>query len=124
MNVNVIASEPNSQVQDNYRSYAEEQLKDDDIQWIKKLIITNADQKPIIKNFNNNIQKTFYREYERLRIVENILYRATEDVDGFNRTQFVLPKQVAAEVVEQIHTSIYNANLRRKKRIKNATKDN
>ena len=35
MNINVIASEPSSQTQDNYRSYAEEQLKDEDIQWIK-----------------------------------------------------------------------------------------
>ena len=58
-----------------------------------------------MKDFRNNIQKAFYREYDRLRIVENVLFRVTKYVDGFNRTQFVQPKQVTVEVVEQIHTS-------------------
>ena len=36
-NINVIVSEPSSNLNDNYKSYAEEQLNDDDIQWIKHL---------------------------------------------------------------------------------------
>jgi ABC-type multidrug transport system ATPase subunit len=58
-NINVIASEPNSNLIDNYKSYAEEQLKDEDIQWIKHLIINNPIDKPIINQFKTNIKKFF-----------------------------------------------------------------
>jgi hypothetical protein len=50
-NINVITSEPNSNLIDNYKSYAEEQLKDDNIQWFKHLIINNPTDKPIINQF-------------------------------------------------------------------------
>jgi hypothetical protein len=115
LNVNVIAAEPNSIISDNYRSYAEEQLKDDDIQWIKKLILKHGDSKPTIKKFENTIRQILFKEYNKLRVVDNILYRTTEDTNGFIRTQFVLPKQMTNEVIEQIHSSIYNAHLGRKK---------
>ena len=121
LNINVIASQPNSSTSDNYKSYAEEQLKDDDIQWIKKLILTNGDNRPRIKQFKNKDQRIFYKEYDKLRVVDNILYRTTEDTNGYSRTQFVLPKQITKEVVEQIHTSIYNAHLGRKKTMQKIT---
>ena len=111
LNINVIASEPNSNIIDNYRSNAEEQLKDTDIQWIEALILAYGDEKPKRKEFNNKIQKDFYREYHRLRIVDNILYRTSEEKNGYMRTQFVLPGQITKEVIEQIHTSVYNAHL-------------
>ena len=37
------------------------------------------------------------------------------DKNGFNRTQFVLPKQITQEVITKIHSSIYGAHLGRKK---------
>jgi hypothetical protein len=115
LNINVIASEPNSNIIDNYRSYAEEQLKDTDIQWIKALILANGNERPKKKEFSNKIQQDLYREYHRLRIVDNILYRTSEDKNGYMRTQFVLPGQITRKVIEQIHTSVYNAHLGRKK---------
>jgi len=50
-----------------------------------------------------------------MRVVDNILYRTSEDTNGLSRTQFVLPKQITNEVIEQIHSSVYNAHLGRKK---------
>jgi hypothetical protein len=66
----------------------------------KKLLNYKGD-KPLIKEFNNNIQRGLYnREYNNLRVVEKIVYRVTEDTNGYNRTQFVLPKQVVKEVIQ------------------------
>ncbi|RNA25565.1 integrase core domain [Brachionus plicatilis] len=48
-------------------------------------------------------------------MVEGVPYRHSEDRNGFLVTQFVLPKQVVAEVVEHIHSSIFNAHLGRHK---------
>jgi hypothetical protein len=110
LNINVISSQPSSNTIDNYKSYAEEQLKDDDIQWIKELIVKNEDQKQKINAFKNEIQQMFFREYDNLRVIDNIVYRTTEDTNGYNRTQFVLPKQITHEVITQIHTSVYNAH--------------
>jgi hypothetical protein len=54
-------------------------LKDEDIQWIKHLIINNPIDKPIINQFKNEYQKIFYREYNNLYIVDNVLYRIIND---------------------------------------------
>ena len=53
--------------------------------------------------------------YDNLRVIDNIVYRTAEDTNGYNRTQFVLPKQITHEVITQIHTLVYNAYLGRKK---------
>jgi hypothetical protein len=47
--------------------------------------------------------------------VDDILYPIAEDNYGDLRTQFVLPKQVVKEVIQQVHGSVYNAHLGRKK---------
>ncbi len=114
LDINVISSQPSTDTIDNTKSYAEEQLKDDDIRWIKELTVKNVDQKPKINAFKNEIQQTFFREYDNLRVIEKV-YRATEDTNSYNRTQFVLPKQITHEVITQIHTLVYNAYLGRKK---------
>jgi hypothetical protein len=119
--IQVISSQPNSNIKDNYTSYNDEQLKDEDIQWVKMLILKHGEKKPQINEFNNKTQRGLYREYNNLRIIDNILYRTKEDTNGFNRTQFVLPKQITTKVIEQIHSSIYNAHLGRKKTVAKIT---
>jgi hypothetical protein len=85
------------------------------IEWINELILENGDNKPKINAFKNEIQQMFLRENDNLRVIDNIPYRTTEDTNGYNRTQNVLPKQITHEVITQIHTSVYNAHLGRKK---------
>jgi hypothetical protein len=114
-NIDTIASEPSSSISNSYTSYAEEQNKDSDIQWIKTLIKQHVDTKPKLKDFENQVQAEFYREYDNFRLVDDILYRVKQDKNGFNRTQFVLPKQISQEVITKIHSLIYGAHLGRKK---------
>ena len=71
--------------------------------------------KPKLKDFENEIQTELYREYDNFRLVDDILYRVKVDKNGFNRTQFVLPKHISQEVITKIHSSVYGAHLGRKK---------
>jgi acetoin utilization deacetylase AcuC-like enzyme len=74
-----------------------------------------VDTKPKLKDFENQVQAEFYREYDNFRLVDDILYRVKQDKNGFNRTQFVLPKQISQESITKIHSSTYGAHLGRKK---------
>lgn len=116
-NVNIlqIASEPSSEKVNEYHSYIDEQKKDIDIQWIKDIISKHGDKKPVIKTFENKIRRTLFKEYYKIRIVEDIVYRVYEDSNGYMATQFIIPKQIIREVIKQVHSSVYNAHLGKKK---------
>ncbi|RNA10416.1 Retrovirus-related Pol poly from transposon, partial [Brachionus plicatilis] len=88
-----------------------EQLKDEDIKWMIDLKKTHKDKKPKINIFENPVRQILYKQFDNLVMVEGVLYRHSEDRNGFLVTQFVLPKQV----VEHIHSSIFNAHLGRHK---------
>ena len=115
LNIHVISQEPNSENQHEYISYREEQDKDEDIIWIKNLILKHEDKKPVINQFDNEVRRILYKEYNNLRVIEDLVYRTAEDREGFMRTHFVLPKKITDRVIMQIHSSLYNAHLGRKK---------
>ena len=48
-------------------------------------------------------------------MVEEIVYRTVEDREGYMKTQFVLLEKITDKIITQIHASIYNAHLGRKK---------
>ena len=50
-------------------------------------IINNPIDKPIINQFKNEYQKIFYREYNNLYIIDNILYRITNDKKVYKSLQ-------------------------------------
>ena len=81
----------------------------------KNLILENGDTKPQITTFNNETQRLLHKEHDNLREIEVLVYRTAEDRDGYMRTQFVLPEQVKDKVIKQIHSSIYNGNLGKRK---------
>ena len=56
-----------------------------------------------------------FKEYERIRIIEDVAYRVCEDKDGFFTTQFILLAHIVNRVIRQIHSSVNNAHLGRKK---------
>ena len=41
-----------------------------------------------------------------LRVIDGIVYQSRETVDGYNRTQFVLPKQIVNKVLDLVHTTL------------------
>ncbi|RNA25784.1 Retrovirus-related Pol poly from transposon, partial [Brachionus plicatilis] len=53
--------------------------------------------------------------YDKLRLIEGILYRMYENEEGFYVTQFVLPAQAVKTVINHVHSSIFNAHLGRNK---------
>ena len=114
-NICVIAAVPDSEIVEAYKSYKDEQEKDDDINWIKEIILEYGDERPTIKQFENRTQRLLYKEYDHIRIVEDVAYRICEDKDGFVTTQFILPAHITKQVIRQIHSSVYNAHLGRKK---------
>ncbi|RNA41736.1 Retrovirus-related Pol poly from transposon, partial [Brachionus plicatilis] len=97
----IIAKEPSSETDNEYITYRTEQLKDDDLVWAIELIKANGDKKPEINKFN------------KLRLIEGILYRMYENEEGYYVTQFVLPAQAVKTVINHVHSSIFNAHLGR-----------
>ena len=63
LNIHVISQEPNSENQHEYISYREEQDPDEDIIWIKNLILKHEDKKPVINQFDNEVRRILYKEY-------------------------------------------------------------
>jgi hypothetical protein len=120
-NASVIAREPNSSFHEKYTSLVQEQAKDTDLKWIKEFILKCGDSKPQNIKFDNRMQQIIFKQYDNLRIIEGILYRMTEDINGYSITQLVLPKQIVQDVIKQIHTSIYHAHLGRRKTLSKIT---
>ena len=58
-----MSQEPNSENQNEYISYCEEQDKDEYIIWIKNLIIKPNDKKPVIYQFKYEVRKILYKEH-------------------------------------------------------------
>jgi hypothetical protein len=92
-----------------------EQERDEDIMWIKELILINKDKRPRLNKIENPIRRCLYREYDNLRVLDGLVYRSTEDINGYNRMQYVLPKNMIEKVLDKIHTTIYSGHLGRRK---------
>ncbi|RNA42826.1 Retrovirus-related Pol poly from transposon [Brachionus plicatilis] len=111
----IIAKEPSSETDNEYITYRTEQLKDDDLVWAIELLKANGDKKTEINKSNNLTQKLLLKQYDKLRLIEGILYRMYENEEGFYVTQFVLPAQAIKIVINHVHSSIFNAHLGRNK---------
>ena len=90
-NGEIIAAEPSSELKNAYNIYLSEQERDEDIMWIKELILINKDKRPKLNKIENSIRRCLYREYDNLRVLDGLVYRSTEDINGYNRMQYVLP---------------------------------
>ena len=114
-NGEIIAAEPSSELENAYNIYLSEQERDEDIMWIKELILINKDKRPKLNKIENPIRRCLYREYDNLRVLDGLVYRSTEDINGYNRMQYVLPKDMVEKVLDKIHTTIYSGHLGRRK---------
>ena len=100
---------------DEFSVHQREQAKDDDITWALQLVKTHKDDRPEITTFDNKTRKSLYRNYNNLRIVDDVLYAESEDKKGNTYLRFALPQHSIATVLEKTHTSIYSGHLGRKK---------
>ena len=92
-----------------------DQEEDEEISWIKNMILQNCDNKPKLDRFETPEQRVLYKEYNSLRVIDGIVYRQTEDKHGMNQVQLVLPKQKVIEVLDKIHKLVYSGHLGRRK---------
>ncbi|RNA08199.1 Retrovirus-related Pol poly from transposon, partial [Brachionus plicatilis] len=120
-NADRIALNPSSSIENEFESLKEEQEKDEDIQWIKGLILENGVQKPKISIFESPTRRILYKQYDHFTLVDGILYRHSEDRYGFKTTQLVLPKQVVERIVNQVLSTIYNGHLGKSKTMSKIT---
>ena len=83
-----------------------EQNNDEDIKWIKELIRIHGDKKPKILIFENVNRRILFKQYDNLCLNNDILYRNSEDRNGYKLNQIVLPKNLVKKVVNQIHSTV------------------
>ncbi|CAF1007604.1 unnamed protein product [Brachionus calyciflorus] len=96
-------------------SYKIEQANDKDIVWMIELIKLIGQTKLLCTQFENLTQRLFFKQNEKFRLIEGILYRMYENENGLLVNQYVLPSQSVKTLVEKIHSSVSNADLGRNK---------
>jgi hypothetical protein len=102
-----VRDEPNELVE----SSLNVQEFDADISWIKSLILNHQDVKPKQVEFGNDIRQKFFSQYDRLRIVNDVLYRYKEDKNGDLKQQLVISVEMATVISKHIHSSKFNGHL-------------
>ena len=79
-----------------------EQLEDENIKWILELL-KKFTQRPIINEFDNDEQKSLYKQWDRLKILNNVLYR--EFIDKYDNVfyQYVVPVKQRESILKNCH---------------------
>lgn len=114
-NIQKVIVEPSSTIKDLYTSCLEEQMRDPDLKWVKDLLLEYKEKKPNVDKFANIEQRILFKEYDNLRVIDGIIYRAIEDETGHQYMQFVLPKHLVHHIFERTHSRAYNGHLGRRK---------
>ena len=92
--------------------------QDKDIAFIIAIIGENIDNKPKITVFENQIPNALYYVYEDLRLVNDILYKNSEDKDGNQEMKYVLPESLIQTAVHQLHQTTMAGHLGLKRTLK------
>lgn len=90
------------------------QLEDENIKWIYKLKMEakESNLKRIFTDDVDNVEKkSYYIQWERIRVSGKNVYREWIDEDGTIRFQFIVPKSNRAWVMEQAHNSMFSGHL-------------
>ena len=97
-------------------SLKEEQLQDEDIAFIYALkrFERTGQPKPIIKQFVNETQQLLYKQWSKLIIINNNLYREYVKVNGSDESityQYVVPKKQVNYVLKMCHDHVFSGHL-------------
>ena len=68
----------------NIEKTSHDQNKDEEILWIKELILKHGDSRPKITEFANTEQRILYKQSSSLRVIQGILYSQSEDHNGIS----------------------------------------
>ena len=91
----------------------EEQLKDEDLRWLHELKMHEFHHgiKPEPKEFQNEQRRSYYRQWDRIFIINKQLYRQCVDNNDVISYQFIVPEHQRQLVFEQLHDSIFAGHL-------------
>jgi len=98
-----------------------EQTKDANIVWIYNIIKREkyeTENRMILKSittFENKEQESYYKQRNRLRIINKTLYREYMDGNGNVIIQYVVPSHLRDVVLKKAHDSVYGAHQGRDK---------
>ena len=94
-----------------------EQQQDSNIVWIYNLIKTETFNKikTEVTTFENKEQESFYKQRQRLRIINKQLYREFMDENESVVLQYVVPRHMRDLFLKKAHDSIYGAHQGRDK---------
>jgi hypothetical protein len=98
-------------IKNNYLN--EEQLKDDNLKWFYELKMhqNNFGSKPEINEFLNEEQRSLYKQWDRIDVINKQLYRRFVDNDDSIIYQFIVPEHQRRFVFEQLHDSVFAGHL-------------
>ena len=119
--LNTVTETVEQETTNDYEVHQHEQSLDSDLVWIMDILKENKEKRPKINSFDNITRKTLYRNYNSLRVINDLLYHEKEDKKGEVKIQFVLPAQSVEKVLYKIHNSVYGGHLGRRKTRKKVT---
>ncbi len=95
----------------------DEQLIDTNLKWLFDLKLKAIDENKhqiIVKNFDNEEQKSYYAQWSRIKLINNKLYREwTRNSPNENTIvlQYILPQHLRQKVLELAHDSVTSGHL-------------
>ena len=102
----------------------QEQVKDHNIVWIYNILkaeLFYGNKTPYFAPFANKEQECFYRQRQRLRIVNKLVYREYIDDCGNVILQYIVPLHLRRQLMEKAHNSAFGAHQGRDKMLSRLT---
>ncbi len=85
-----------------------EQANDEDLAWVKNALLTDLE---INTAELSKSRKKLWTLKPWLRLINGNIYLSKEETDGRSRLLYMLPKQMARAVIEQLHSTVFNGHL-------------
>jgi len=101
----------NTSLTEAYEAHVQQQQADMDLSWMKDLISRHGDTKPELTTFTNNVQRMLFKEYNALRVIDNILYLEMEEASGNTTLRYALPAHLVNQVLFSLHNTVYGGHL-------------
>jgi hypothetical protein len=97
-------------------SYRKNRIKDPTVKKVKKILLETT-ERPKLNDLSPTVN-TLLRQWERLRVEDNILYRVWEKDDGHKILQLVVPRTLRKEIMQQLHSNLTAGLLGREETLK------
>ena len=94
------------------------QNKDEELKWVKQLVKGKSDLENAKRQATSKKCKSLLNVFEKLKLLNNLLYYASEDESSKEILKFVLPEQDVTAKIDMVHAAKYGGHLGRRKTYK------